>query len=115
MFIQLKHKSLDAYQAIRDLVKEVSHVSLKLPTEEKFNMMQQMRRAALSVKLNFSEGCSRKSSQERKRYFEISRGSVIEIDAILEAAVDMNYFKVDNLENSGKLLNRCFAMLTNMQ
>src|SRR5215467_226282 len=114
MFIQLKHKSLDAYQAIRDLVKDIYRVSLKLPADEKFNMVQQMRRAAVSVKLNFSEGCSRKSPQERKRYFEVARGSVIEIDTVLETAVDLEYCKMENLESSGQLLNRCFAMLSNM-
>jgi four helix bundle protein len=67
MFIQLSHKSLDVYQAARELVKEVYTVSLALPEEEKFNMKQQIRRAALSVKLNLSEGSSRKSEKERKR------------------------------------------------
>jgi four helix bundle protein len=43
--------------------------------------VQQIRRAALSVKSNLAEGCSRRSEAERKRYFEVSRGSVIEIDA----------------------------------
>jgi len=109
MFIQLKHKSLDVYQAIRDLVTETYKVSLKLTTEEK------LRRAALSVKLNFAEGCTRKSPQERKRYFEVSRGSVVEIDAVLETAVDLGYFKMENLKVSGQLLNRCFAMLTKMR
>jgi four helix bundle protein len=52
-----------------------------LPPEEKFNMVQQIRRAALSVKLNLAEGSTRRSEAERKRYLEIARGSVVEIDA----------------------------------
>jgi len=56
MFIQLKHKTLNVYQAIRELVKETYKVSLLLPSQEKFNMVQQIRRAALSVKLNMAEG-----------------------------------------------------------
>jgi four helix bundle protein len=43
-------------------------------------MVQQIRRATLSVHLNIAEGCSRKSPSERKRFFEISRGSLIEVD-----------------------------------
>ena len=81
MFIQLKHKSLDVYSAVRELATEVYKVSLMLPSEERFNLVQQIRRAALSVKSNLAEGCSRRSEAERKRYFEVSRGSVIEIDA----------------------------------
>ncbi len=97
MFIQLKHKSLDVYQVIRELVKETYKISLQLPSEEKFNMVHQIRRAALSVKLNLAEGATRKSVLERKRYLEISRGSLVEIDAALETAVDLNYFKTEIL------------------
>jgi len=59
-----------------------------LPAEERFNMVQQIRRAALSVYLNITEGCSRRSVAERKRFYEISRGSIIEIDAVLELCVE---------------------------
>jgi four helix bundle protein len=48
MFIEVKHKSLDVYNASRDLVKEIYKISLRLPAEEKFNVVQQIRRAALS-------------------------------------------------------------------
>lgn len=114
MFIQLKHKSLDIYKAARDLTKEVYRISMLLPSEEKFNMVPQMRRAALSVKLNLAEGSTRKSEIERKRYFEISRGSVVEIDAVLETAVDLNYLKTDELNILGEYLNKCFAMFSKM-
>ena len=66
MFILLKHKTLDVYLIIRELIKETYKVSLLLPAEEKFNMVQQIRRAALSVKLNLAEGSTRKSEIERK-------------------------------------------------
>ena len=114
MFIALKHKNLQVYGVIRELVKEVYAVSLLLPSEEKFNMVQQMRRAALSVKLNLSEGASRKSVAERNRFLEIARGSVVEIDAALETAVDLNYLNINQLQAAGELLNKVFAMLSNM-
>jgi four helix bundle protein len=114
MFIQLKHKSLTVYSSVKELTKEVYKISLLLPADEKFNMIQQIRRAALSVKLNLAEGCSRHSQAERKRYLIISRGSIVEIDAALETATDLNYFKIGELENIGELLNKCFAMLSKM-
>ena len=114
MFIQLKHKSLEVYAAARELTKEVYRISMLLPSEEKFNMVPQMRRAALSVKLNLSEGSTRKSEVERKRYFEISRGSVVEIDAVLETAIDLNYLKIDDVRALGEYLNKCFAMFSKM-
>ena len=114
MFLNLNHKSLTAYSKIRELTKEIYKVSNQLSAEERFNMVQQIRRAALSVKLNFAEGSTRKSAQERKRYYEISRGSAVEIDAALETAVDLEYFKIEPLEKSGILLNECLAILSKM-
>jgi len=114
MFIKLNHQSLDVYQAVRELTKEIYLVSIKLPSDEKFNMVQQIRRAGLSVKLNLAEGSSRRSLIERKRFLEISRGSLIEIDAILETAVDLRYFAIEELTIIAGLLNKCFAMFSNM-
>ena len=59
-----------------------------MPIDEKFGMITQIRRVALLVHLNIAEGFSRKSEAERKRYFEISRGSIIEIDAAMDIAND---------------------------
>ena len=114
MFIPLKHKSLHVYQVVREMVKEVYKISGTLPQEEKFNMVPQMRRAALSVKLNLAEGSTRRSETERKRYLEISRGSIVEIDAVLETAVDLGYILREDLEAASELLNKCFALLSNM-
>lgn len=114
MFLKLNHKTLSVYQAVRELAIEVYNASKLLPPEEKFNMVPQMRRAVLSVKLNLAEGSSRKSVTERKRFYEISRGSVVEIDAVLETAVDVGFLKKDELNVLGDKLNKCFAMLSNM-
>ena len=47
-----------------------------------------MRRASTSIVLNISEGSSRKSKTERNRYYEIARGSIIEIDSCCEIIVE---------------------------
>ncbi|MBP6731041.1 MAG: four helix bundle protein [Chitinophagales bacterium] len=114
MFLKLNHKNLDAYKVSRQLLKESYKVTAKLPVEEKYNLTQQIRRAALSVKLNIAEGASRKSEAERKRYYEISRGSVIEIDAAIEAAVDLELLSEDQLTELGKSVNSAFALLSRM-
>ena len=50
--------------------------------------MQQIRRVATSVHLNLTEGCCRKSLKERNRYFEMLRGSVIEIDSAMASPLN---------------------------
>jgi len=77
-------------------------------------MISQIRRAALSVHLNIDEGASGRSLAERKRYYEISRGSVIEIDAALDIASDLSYLKEIETENLGKSMIKCFKLLTGM-
>jgi four helix bundle protein len=61
MFLTLNHQKLDIYAASKKLVLACYKLSNYLPAEEKFGMISQIRRAALSVHLNISEGASRKS------------------------------------------------------
>ncbi len=112
MLLNLKHKTLTVYKKARELCVEVYSITDLLPEYEKFNMIHQLRRAALSVKLNFAEGCSRQSLKERYRFFEISRGSVNELDAALETAYDMKLLTEGQLTKVSELLNECFALLS---
>jgi four helix bundle protein len=85
-----------------------------LPADEKFGMISQIRRAALSVHLNIAEGASRKSEIERKRYYEISRGSIIEIDAALDIANDLVFLNNYDTTKLGESMIRCFKMLSRL-
>lgn len=92
MFLALSHTKLDLYNVCRSFVSCCYKASKLLPTDERFNMIQQLRWAALSTQLNIAEGSSRKSEAERRRFYEIARGSLIEIDAILDAGEDLQYW-----------------------
>jgi four helix bundle protein len=114
MFLILNHQKLDIYSSSRTFVLECYKLTKGLPPEEKFGMISQIRRAALSVHLNIAEGSSRKSEAERKRYFEISRGSVIEIDAALDIAKDLDYLINYDVTKIGEAMIRCFKMLSGL-
>jgi len=77
-------------------------------------MVQQIRRAALSVHLNIAEGASRKSEVERKRYFEIARGSAIEVDSAIGISFKPGYFSEDEIQPLGNLIVKSFKMLSGM-
>ena len=66
VFLQLAHTKLHVYQQTRKLTHECYKLSQLLPVDERFAMVKQIRRAALSVHLNLAEGASRKSVVERK-------------------------------------------------
>ncbi|HWR32966.1 MAG TPA: four helix bundle protein [Chitinophagaceae bacterium] len=93
MFLTLNHQKLEVFSASRQFVLECYKLTKILAADEKFGMITQIRRAALSVHLNIAEGSSRKSDTDRKRYYEIARGSVIEIDAALDVANNLQYYK----------------------
>ncbi len=114
MFLKLAHTKLDVFISGKDLVLSCYKISKLLPPDERFNMAQQLRRAALSIQLNIAEGSSRKSDIERRRYYEIARGSVIEIDTILDIAEELGYFKKEDLTQTGDLIIKIFQMLSKM-
>ena len=114
MFLHLSHTKMDVYQLSQQLAVECYRITKRFPAEEKYAMVQQIRRAALSEHLNLAEGCYRKSKAERSRYYEISRGSVIEIDACLDLTVKLNYVVVEDLKPLGESLVRTFQMLSKM-
>jgi four helix bundle protein len=114
MFLQLSHTKLEVFQVSEQLTLECYRVTKSFPSEEKFALIQQIRRAALSVHLNLAEGCSRRSALERKRYFEISRGSVIEIDTALDIAQSLGYCSETHLEDLGQLIIKTFKLLSGM-
>ncbi|WP_449401077.1 four helix bundle protein [Chryseobacterium wanjuense] len=114
MFLNLNHYKLDVYRAARELRFECYKILIQLPECERFNLTDQIRRASTSVVLNITEGCSRKSDQERKRYFEIARGSVIELDSCFDIIIESNYVKTENLDKIGRLIKTSFILLSGM-
>ena len=114
MYLQLNHQKLEIYLVSRKLVSECYRMTQSFPGEEKYALTSQIRRAALSAHLNIAEGASRKSGQERKRFFEVSRGSLVEIDGALDIASDLGYFKKENFVNLGELLLSCFKLITKL-
>jgi four helix bundle protein len=114
MFLTLNHQKLDLYSISKTFVYECYKTTKSFPIEEKFGMISQIRRAALSVHLNIAEGASRKSDQERKRYYEVARGSVIEIDAALDLAKELEYLNNLELTKLGDSMVRSFKILTTL-
>jgi four helix bundle protein len=114
MFLQLAHTKLNVYQFSQELALECYRVTKKFPADERFAMTQQIRRAAISVHLNIAEGSSRKSLAERNRYFEISRGSVIEIDSAIGLAFKLGYISLEEIRNLGESIIKTFKLLSGM-
>ena len=98
----------------KNFVLECYRFSRALPQDERFAMTSQIRRTALSVHLNIAEGASRKSEAERKRFYEIARGSMVEIDAALDIADGLDYFQTYDTINLSTAMVTCFKILSGM-
>lgn len=114
MFLELSHTRLDVFKVLRELTLLCYKETKDFPADERYAMMQQIRRAALSVHLNLAEGSSRKSEAERNRFYEIARGSLIEVDTAFDIAVQLNYTTKELLQSLGDLIVRCFQLLSKM-
>jgi len=73
-----------------------------------------MKRAGLSVSNNLAEGASRKTKPDKKRFFEISRSSVVEIDNCLTAIVVLNYLIKEDLISINNALVELFKLITGL-
>ena len=69
----------------------------QLPESERDGLADQWKRASYSVVLNIAEGASRRGTKEFRRYLDIARGSLHEIEAILDLALALDYFRPDEL------------------
>jgi len=70
---------------------ECYKITRDFPKAERFAMVQQIRRGALSVHLNIAKRCSLKSPPERKRLLEVSRGCIVEVDTAMGIAHELRY------------------------
>lgn len=74
-------EKLDVWQKSIALADQVYAATNSFPTDERFGLTNQMRRAAVSVASNIAEGCSRGSKQDFRRFVEIATGSTFELVA----------------------------------
>ena len=112
--LNLSHKKLEVYQFSLRLIKEIYKATGKFPKEEQYVLISQMRRAAISVSSNIAEGASRLSKIEKKRFYEISRSSLVEIDTQFEIAINLNYYKKGQVAELEQCLESTFKMLSRM-
>ncbi len=114
IMLQLAHKNLEVYKIALELVKEVYQVTKTYPKEEQFVLVTQLRRAAVSVCSNLAEGSARFSKAEKKRFYEISRSSLVEVDTQLEISLVLEYVQKNEIQKLEIYLESVFKMISKM-
>ncbi len=111
MIYKLPFEKLEIYNLSVELAVDVYSLTKSWPSEEKFGMISQIRRASTSIGANIAEGVSRFSNKEKARFIEIAFGSTMEVIHFLNLAVRFDYIdsatlekmKLQSLELSNKI------------
>lgn len=86
-----------AWRKAKTLVLLSRNAIRKLPPNERFALGDQWKRASYSVALNIAEGASKRGPREFRRYLDIARGSLHELEAILELVELLGYLSAEEL------------------
>ncbi|WP_421809545.1 four helix bundle protein [Flagellimonas sp.] len=105
-----RFKDLDIWKLSREFCSDIYEVTGSFPETEKFGISNQLRRAAVSIPSNISEGCSRKSNKDFSRFLEIAMGSMYEVETQLLISNDLGFLSDKRLEFLVGKLNAIIKM-----
>jgi four helix bundle protein len=112
--VSFRFERLDVWQLARTLIVHVYKESARFPTDERFGLTAQLRRAAVSVASNIAEGSGRNSDADFAHFLEQSYGSLMEVVAQLVVASDLGYLEEADLnslrQNSSELAAKLVAL-----
>ena len=110
-------EKLEVWHLSRDLVKKVYSLLQEFPSEERYALCDQIRRAVISIPSNIAEGDSRISPKEQMHFIEIAYGSLMEVYCQLCIAVDLCYLREEQEELKVALqqINKVSKMLSGLR
>ncbi|MDY8135023.1 four helix bundle protein [Aquimarina sp. 2201CG5-10] len=86
-------KELKVWEKSHELCLLIYDITKQFPSEEKFGIISQIRRASASIPTNISEGCGHDSNKEFARFLRIASASTSEVEYLLILSKDLNYLK----------------------
>lgn len=90
-------KELNVWKLSRALVKEIYELTSEFPTTEKYGLISQLRRRAVSIPTNIAEGAGRNTDKDFAQFLNISLGSAFELDTLLILSFDLELLSEDQL------------------
>lgn len=91
-------KKYDIWHLAKDFSVKIYNLTSEFPREETYGISSQLRRAAVSIPTNISEGCGRNSDKEFANFINISLGSVSEVENLIIISSELDYID-SNIEN----------------
>lgn len=98
------HKNLIVWQRSISFVTDLYKLTKAYPKEEIHGLINQIRRAAISIPANIAEGCARKHTKEYIQFLYMSLGSAAELETHLIISTNLGYIqKVEAVQHQSEL------------
>ena len=104
-------KEMPIWQEAMNLAEEIFKLSESFPKKEDYGLTSQLRRAALSISANISEGYGRHHTLDKINFYYYSRGSVTETQNHVEYAKRVGYLNEDSAKTLDIILNKLYIDL----
>ena len=104
-------KKLKIYKISYDLALDFHKMIDKIPKEEAYHLIDQIKRASLSIPLNIAEGCSRQTKKSFMQYLQYAYGSGKELDVLLGFTKDRNYINAEEYKEMFEKLENLMKKL----
>ena len=105
------YKDLVVWQKGIALAKLIYQLTNKFPAEEKFGLIAQMRRAAVSIPSNVAEGQARHKTGEFIQFISHAEGSLAELDTQLILSIELRFVRSENAAAAFELISELRRML----
>jgi four helix bundle protein len=105
------YKDLLVWRKGIDLVKEIYQMTKSFPADERFGLVSQMRRAAVSIPPNIAEGQARNTTGEFIQFLSQAEGSLAELDTQLILAEELGYSNTAQVASATGLVSELKRML----
>ena len=109
------YRDLTVWQRAIELVELVYKLAAKLPREEKYGLISQLQRAAISIPSNIAEGHARESTKEYLRYLLIARGSMAELETQLLLCVRLGLLTGSDIAEASAVSDEVGKMIRGLQ
>jgi four helix bundle protein len=108
------YRDLEAWQASMDVVEHVYTLTKAFPSDERFGLTAQLRRAAVSIPSNVAEGASRRTTGAFINHVSIALGSHAEAETCIEIALRLGYLSAGHAQETARFVNRAGQLLNGL-
>lgn len=108
------YQNLDAWKKAMHLAKDVYEIVKVFPKDEMYGISSQVKRAVVSVAANIAEGIGRNTKKDTIQFLHISRGSLYELQTLLQLAADFHFMEQQSLHRLQLQMEECLKLLNGL-